>query len=86
MLQDCSQSPALGVEGQGLKKVLDGAINDLSEIYRTVFILRDIEDVSIKDTSQILDISEENVKIRLRRARLFLRDKLSAYFSERIPS
>jgi len=86
MLQDWSQSPALGVEDQELKKVLDGAINDLSEMYRTVFILRDIEDVSIKDTSQILDISEENVKIRLRRARLFLRDKLSAYFSERIPS
>lgn len=80
---DWSQDPLLNVQNKEVKKVLDDAINELSEIYRMVFILRDIEHLSIKETSKILEISEENVKIRLRRARLFLREKLSNYFSER---
>ena len=84
ILQDWSRNPALTLDDQEVKKVLDQAINDLAEIYRTVFVLRDIEDLSIRDTAKILDISEENVKIRLRRARIFLRDRLSEYFSERV--
>lgn len=84
ILQDWSQNPALRLDDQEVKKVLDRAINDLAEIYRTVFVLRDIEDLSIKDTARILAISEENVKIRLRRARIFLRDRLSEYFNERV--
>jgi RNA polymerase sigma-70 factor (ECF subfamily) len=84
ILQDWSQNPALGLDDREVKKILDQAINDLAEIYRTVFVLRDIEDLSIKDAAKILDISEENVKIRLRRARIFLRDRLSEYFSERV--
>jgi len=84
ILQDWSQNPALTLDDQEVKKVLDRAINDLAETYRTVFVLRDIEDLSIRDAANILDISEENVKIRLRRARIFLRDRLSAYFSERV--
>jgi RNA polymerase sigma-70 factor (ECF subfamily) len=80
---DWSQDPLMNVQNKEVKKILDDAINELSEIYRMVFILRDIEHLSIKETSKILEISEENVKIRLRRARLFLREKLSNYFSER---
>jgi RNA polymerase sigma-70 factor (ECF subfamily) len=72
------------MDDREVKKVLDRAVNDLAEMYRTVFVLRDIEDLSIRDTARILDISEENVKIRLRRARIFLRDRLSEYFSERV--
>ncbi|HHJ53010.1 MAG TPA: sigma-70 family RNA polymerase sigma factor, partial [Caldithrix abyssi] len=67
-----------------VKKKIDEAINKLSDIYRGVFILRDIEGLSIKETSEILQITEENVKIRLRRARQFLRDYLSDYFEERM--
>jgi RNA polymerase sigma-70 factor (ECF subfamily) len=81
---DWSQDPSLNIHNEEVKKVLDHAIHKLSEVYRTVFVLRDIEKLSIKETSKILEISEENVKIRLRRARLFLRDQLSNYFSERI--
>ena len=80
---DWSQDPLLNVQNKEVKKILDDAINELADIYRMVFILRDIEHLSIKETSKILEISEENVKIRLRRARLFLREKLSNYFSER---
>jgi RNA polymerase sigma-70 factor (ECF subfamily) len=79
---DWSQDPSLNIQNKEIKEVLDKSIGELSEIYRSVFILRDIEQLSIKDTSQILNISEENVKIRLRRARLFLRDKISKKFQE----
>ena len=55
----------------------------LPESLRMVFVLRDIEDVSIKDTAEILNLTETNVKTRLLRARMFLRERLSAYYSER---
>ncbi len=80
---DWSEDPSLNIYDQEVKKKLDEAINKLSDIYRSVFILRDIEGLSIKETSAILNITEENVKIRLRRARQFLRDYLSEYFEER---
>jgi RNA polymerase sigma-70 factor (ECF subfamily) len=80
---DWSKNPVRDVQNKEIKKILDKAIGALSDIYRSVFILRDIEQIPIRETAQILNISEENVKIRLRRARLFLREKLSAYFTER---
>jgi RNA polymerase sigma-70 factor (ECF subfamily) len=81
---DLSEDPSSAIHDKEVQKVIDHAIANLPEIYRTVFILRDLEYLSIKETSKILDISEENAKIRLRRARLYLRDQLSDYFSERI--
>jgi RNA polymerase sigma-70 factor (ECF subfamily) len=81
---DWSQDPSLDIQNEEIKEVLDKAIGELSDIYRSVFILRDLEHLSIKETSNILNISEENVKIRLRRARLFLRDKISQRFQERV--
>jgi len=83
---DWSQDPSVHLFDRETKKKLDAAINELSDIYRSVFILRDIEGLSIKETSAILNISEENVKIRLRRARQYLRDILSDYFEERVIS
>ncbi len=81
---DWSQDPSINVFDEEVKKKLDEAINKLSDIYRSVFVLRDIEGLSIKETSEILGITEENVKIRLRRARQFLRNYLSDYFEERL--
>ncbi len=81
---DWTQDPAANVFTGEVKSKIDEAINKLSDIYRSVFVLRDIEGLSIKETSAILGITEENVKIRLRRARQFLRDYLSDYFDERI--
>lgn len=81
---DWSQDPSINLYDKEVKKKLDEAVSKLGEIYRTVFVLRDIEDLSIKETSAILNITEENVKIRLRRARQFLRDYLSEYFEERV--
>ncbi len=66
-----------------LKSKLDDAIAGLPQIYKAVFILRDIEGLSIKETGEILGISENNVKIRLKRARMYLKEYLVDVFSEK---
>ena len=81
---DWTQDPSINIYDEEVKRKIDEAVNKLSDIYRSVFVLRDIEGLSIKETSTILNITEENVKIRLRRARQFLRDILSEYFEERV--
>lgn len=59
-----------------LSNLLEQAIDNLPEHYRTVFVLREVEDVNTADTAECLGLSEENVKIRLHRARALLRDQL----------
>lgn len=67
-----------------LNEELAGAINRgilaIPKKYRMVIVLRDIEGFSTAETAQILNLSPANVKVRLHRARLFLRDKLKGYF------
>ncbi len=63
-----------------MRVYLDKAIQKLPEKLRIVFVLRDIEGLSIKETSQVLDISESAVKTRLLRARMKLRETLSVYY------
>ncbi|MBU1902994.1 MAG: hypothetical protein KJ573_05320 [Proteobacteria bacterium] len=53
-----------------------------SHKYRLVFTLRDIEGFSTQETAEILGISAQSVKTRLHRARLFLREKISATYRE----
>ena len=62
-----------------LEKINEGILS-LPEKYRLVIVLRDIEGFSTAETAQILNLSDANVKVRLHRARLFLRDKLKGYF------
>ena len=71
------------LSGEG-RQVLDRAISQLPEPLRIVFILRDVEDLSIRETAEALNLTETNVKTRLLRARLFLREQLSAYYGERL--
>lgn len=66
------------------KKQFDRAIQKLPEKLRIVFLLRDIEGLSIKETSEALNLTETAVKTRLLRARLNLREELSTYFAERL--
>ncbi len=58
-------------------KCLQRAMDELPDHYRAVFILRDLEGHSTRNTAKILEISEANVKVRLMRARLYLRDQLA---------
>jgi RNA polymerase sigma-70 factor, ECF subfamily len=64
--------------------LLDRAIQNLPEIYRIVFILRDIEGLSITETSQALNLTETAIKTRLLRARLRLREEISRYYGEKL--
>jgi RNA polymerase sigma-70 factor (ECF subfamily) len=63
-----------------LHSMLDAAVAVLPETLRSVFVLRDIEGLSTAETAAILELTETNVKVRLHRARLALREQLSAYF------
>jgi len=63
---------------------LDEAVQKLPESLRVVFLLRDINDLSTHETSEVLGLSDTAVKTRLSRARFRLREELSAYFGERV--
>lgn len=67
------------LSGEG-QRILDGAIATLPESMRLVFLLRDVEGLSIRETAEALNLTETNVKTRLLRARLFLRERLSTYY------
>ena len=55
---------------------LEQAVQCLPEMYRTVFVMRDVEELSTAETAELLDVTEENVKTRLHRARALLRREL----------
>jgi RNA polymerase sigma-70 factor (ECF subfamily) len=65
-----------------LREILRKALEELAPILRVVFVLRDVEDLSIKETAAALDLHPSAVKARLLRARLQLREKLSKYFRQ----
>src|SRR5580693_10271078 len=64
-----------------LRTILINCLEELSPILRTVFVLRDIEGLTIDQTVEVLNVSETAVKARLWRARLQLREGLTKYFS-----
>lgn len=66
------------------RQEMDRAIAELPETLRATFVLRDIQGLSGAETAEILGITVQAVKNRLHRARLRLRDRLSAYFVERV--
>lgn len=63
-----------------LRKILQQALASLPDSYRVVFLLRDVEGLSIAETAEMLGLCVSNVKARLFRARLKLRKQLSQYF------
>jgi RNA polymerase sigma-70 factor (ECF subfamily) len=67
-----------------LQRVLEGAVDDLPDAYRAVFMLRDIEGLSTNETSEALDLGEEAVKTRLHRARAMMRRFVAAQLGEGI--
>lgn len=58
------------------------AVDELDEKYRVVFVLRDVEELTIQETAEVLDLTPAAVKSRLHRARLQLRASLERYVSE----
>jgi RNA polymerase sigma-70 factor (ECF subfamily) len=77
------QNPEDTYSREELATILDQAIQSLKPAYRTVFVLRDIEEMSIEETAETLNLSISAVKSRLLRARLQLREKLTRQFKKK---
>ena len=77
-----ADAPLEQVLNEELEQQLQKGILELPEKYRSVLVLRDIEGFSTEETAQILELTSSNVKVRLHRARLFLRDHLKHYFKD----
>jgi len=76
------QTPVAKMLNAELKSALEEAIRQLPEKYRTVFIMREIEDMNVAETQACLDLSEVNVKVRLNRAKALLKESLSMYYKK----
>ncbi len=77
---DHHKSPDLTLTNEELKMILEEAIDHLPENLRSVFVMREIEQLSVHDTALNLGISEENVKTRLHRAKSYLKEELYSKF------
>jgi RNA polymerase sigma factor (sigma-70 family) len=76
-LTDEIDTPLKKLLNKELKILLEQAIAGLPEKYKLVFVMREIEEMSIQETMEVLNLTESNVKIRLSRAKEMLREKLA---------
>jgi RNA polymerase sigma-70 factor (ECF subfamily) len=76
-IADWRQSPEELVHVREIRRLLDAALERLDDRHRLVFLLRDVEGLSIRETADALGLSEVNTKVRLLRARLQLREQLT---------
>ena len=77
LLRDWREIPSEALERREVRALVQKAIGVLSPIYREVFVLRDIEELSIEETASVLAISVSSVKVRLHRARIMLQKELA---------
>jgi len=80
LIADWRDSPEALLQRKETMRIIEQALSELPEKYRAVFWLRDVEQLSTRETAEALGISEANVKVRLLRARLMLREKLTQIF------
>lgn len=81
-IADWRESPAVLVGRRETRRLVDEALEGLDEKHRLVFLLRDVEGFSVRETADALGLSEGNVKVRLLRARLQLREALTRSFGD----
>jgi RNA polymerase sigma-70 factor (ECF subfamily) len=80
-VKDWSDIPDEVLLSKEVMETIEKAVNELPEPYRIVFHLRDVEGLANHEVAKILGLSLPNIKSRIHRARLFLRDRLSGHFS-----
>ena len=76
------ETPEEIAAGRETRQHVDEALATLNEKHRVVFVLRDIEELSTRETAEVLGITQEAVKVRLLRARLMLRERLTRLFGD----
>ena len=81
-LADWRALPDKAAESKEMRALLERAIAALPDLYKNVLLLRDLEELSVKETAGILDVSEDVVKTRLHRARLAVRKRIDEYLRE----
>jgi RNA polymerase sigma-70 factor (ECF subfamily) len=77
LLRDWREIPSEYVERSEVRVLLQNAVQSLPDIYREVFLLRDVEELNINETAEALKISVPAVKVRLHRARMMLQKQLA---------
>ena len=77
LLRDWREIPSAALEREEIRSLIERAVEQLPEIYRQVFLLRDVEELTISEAAETLDISIPSVKVRLHRARLMLQKQLA---------
>lgn len=82
-VEDWGPNPEQKYATAEMSRILNDLIDGMSPVYRIVLVLRDIEELSVQETSDALGISVPAVKTRLLRARLMLRERLDTYFHKR---
>ncbi len=76
------EAPDSRMDRAELRELLDSAMQELDDKYRVVFVLRDIEGFTTEETAEALGLTESNVKVRLLRARMQLRERLTRAFGD----
>jgi RNA polymerase sigma-70 factor (ECF subfamily) len=71
-------NPEQQASNSEIRRLLEESVENLPDAYRTIFMLRDVEEMSTADAADVLEITEDNVKVRLHRARALLRKTLYA--------
>ena len=79
---DWRELPSDVVERKEVREAIWKALGELSDIYRVVFVLRDVQHLDVAETAQVLGIGESAVKTRLHRARLMMRESLTPMFAK----
>jgi len=79
-VSDWSGNPHVYLKNRELKSVLDGVIASLPPKYRSVFVLHDVEGLSLAKVAKILSLSIPAVKSRVHRSRMYLRERLDEHF------
>jgi RNA polymerase sigma-70 factor (ECF subfamily) len=77
LLRDWREIPSAALERKEIRSLIQRAVKQLPDIYRQVFLLRDVEELTISEAAETLDISIPSVKVRLHRARLMLQKQLA---------
>jgi RNA polymerase sigma-70 factor (ECF subfamily) len=77
LLRDWRELPSEAIERDEVRNLIQQAVAQLPDVYRQVFLLRDVEELTTSETAEALNISVPSVKVRLHRARMMLQKQLA---------
>lgn len=80
---DWREIPSEALDRKEIRQALEEALSSLPEIYREIFVLRDVQEMEIEEIAAVLGLTITNIKTRSHRARLMMREKLTPIFRKR---